>query len=289
MSIAVAYLNGRFVPSHEAVLSWADAGFVSGATITDLVRTFNGVLFRLDDHLRRFRSGCRATGVPMAASNETLRDVAEELIRRNRSDSELGLVMFATPGPLGLYAGTSTDGPPTLGMHTFPIEMSRYREMFATGARLVVPSVCHDFGVDPNIKQRSRLGWWMARRQARELDPGSEPLLVDGDGCVTETPSANLIVVIGGKRLTPPRRSTLPGVTLQMVREWDTEIEERPISLEECRAADELILTCTTWGIAGVSRLDGQAIPFPGPVLGDWQSRMYREVGVDLRAAALGA
>ena len=34
------FLNGQFLPLSEARLSWHDAGFVFGATVTDLCRTF---------------------------------------------------------------------------------------------------------------------------------------------------------------------------------------------------------------------------------------------------------
>jgi branched-subunit amino acid aminotransferase/4-amino-4-deoxychorismate lyase len=55
MTTPLAYLNGDFRPQNEAQLPLHDAGFVWGATVTDLCRTFRHRLFRLADHLDRFR------------------------------------------------------------------------------------------------------------------------------------------------------------------------------------------------------------------------------------------
>src|SRR5262249_6928805 len=78
-----AYLNGRFVPLAEAALPLHDAGFVFGATVTDLVRTFHGRPFRLADHVERFRSSCDLCRVPQPLPDERLIAVAGELLARN--------------------------------------------------------------------------------------------------------------------------------------------------------------------------------------------------------------
>ena len=61
----IAYLNGRFLTLTEAHLTLHDAGFVWGATVTDLCRTFRSQPYRLADHLRRFRRSCELAYVPL--------------------------------------------------------------------------------------------------------------------------------------------------------------------------------------------------------------------------------
>jgi branched-chain amino acid aminotransferase len=286
MSEAVAYLDGRILPASECALSLADAGFVMGATVTDLARTFGGSLFRWESHLRRFRESCRACHIPLPATNAELTAAAHEVVERNLAElpagSELGVVLFTTPGPLGLYSGADGDGPPTVGLHTFPLVWSRYRHLYTNGARLAIPATRHEFGIPRAAKQRSRMGWWIARQEARRIDPAAEPLLLTRTGFITETPSANVIVVLRGRLYTPPSSSVLPGVTLDVIREFRPDIEERPLTPEDCHAADEVILTCTTWCAAGVSAIDGRAVPWPGPVLEEIQKRFSELVGVDV-------
>src|SRR3954464_1523472 len=195
----LAYLNGRFLPQGEAHLTLHDAGFVWGATVTDLCRTFGHRPFRLADHLHRFRHSCEAAAIPQPLGDDRLADLAHRLIEHNagllRPEQDLALVLFATPGPVGYYLGEpggAGDGPPTLGLHTFPLPLARYRRLFTEGARLVVPSVRHvpAASIDPRIKQRSRLHWWRAEREASRLEPGASALLLDSQGHVTETAGA---------------------------------------------------------------------------------------------------
>jgi branched-subunit amino acid aminotransferase/4-amino-4-deoxychorismate lyase len=293
----LAYLHGRFLPQGEAHLALNDAGFVSGATVTDLARTFGHRLFRLPDHLRRFRRSCELARVPQPLSDEELTAVAERLVAHNagllRPEQDLALVLFATPGPVGYYLGQPGgpgDGPPTLGLHTFPLPFARYARLFREGARLVVPATRQvpPASIDPHIKQRSRLHWWRAEQVARDVDPLASALLLDADGFVTETAFANLLVVRGGRVLTPPRAGVLGGVSLQVVEELCHELgiafEERPLRLDDCRAADEAMLSCTSFCLAGVSHVQGTALAFPGLVferlLGAWGEK----VGLDVRA-----
>src|SRR5438270_11827675 len=105
----LAYLNGQFLPQDEAHLPLNDAGFVWGATVTDLCRTFRHRLFRLADHLARFRASCRLAQVPQPVGDDELSRLAEQVIAHNASllpaEADLALVLFATPGPIGYYAG----------------------------------------------------------------------------------------------------------------------------------------------------------------------------------------
>ena len=50
----IVYLNGEMVPESEAKISVRDRGFVYGDAVFDTTRTFNGRIFKLQDHLDRF-------------------------------------------------------------------------------------------------------------------------------------------------------------------------------------------------------------------------------------------
>src|SRR5262245_12505361 len=146
MSEPMAYLNGRWLLQYQATLPLHDAGFVYGATVTDLCRTFQHRLYRIGDHLRRFEDSCKLAHVPMFVLPEELEDMAERLVGSNAAllspGDELAVVVFATPGPVPHYAslpGGTREGPPTLGMHTFRLPFEHYSRMFVEGARLVVP------------------------------------------------------------------------------------------------------------------------------------------------------
>src|SRR5947209_20585577 len=108
MSQPLVFLNGHFLPQAQAALPLHDAGFIMGATVTDLCRTFHQRLYRWADHLARFLGSCRLTDIQPPLGEGAIGALAEELVRHNASllpGQELALVLFATPGPVGYYLG----------------------------------------------------------------------------------------------------------------------------------------------------------------------------------------
>lgn len=296
MSEPLAYLNGQFLPQSQAVLPLHDAGFVWGATITDLCRTFRQQLFRFADHLARFRQSCGLARVRLAVSDEELTVIANRVATENVSQikltSELALVLFATPGPIGYYLGqTSGAGQrePTLGLHTFPLPFQRYRRLFTEGARLVIPSVLQvsPATVDPRIKQRSRLHWWIAGQEVHDGDPDASALLVDSDGFITETATANVLLVQNGRIRTPRRSKVLGGISLAVVEELCRQLgipfEEADLTPGDCRRADEAMLSNTAFCLAPVRSIGRTEMPIcPGPVFQRLIAAWSAMVGVDI-------
>ena len=290
----LAYLNGEYIAREDARLAVHDAGFVFGATATDLCRTFKHQIFRLSDHLARFRRSCAEAAIPQPLADSELAQIAERLVAHNgpqlQPEQDLGLVMFATPGLVAYYAGQESIGEaaPTLGMHTFPLAFGRFRRFFQTGVRLRIPRIRHVSAqsVDPRIKQRSRLHWWLAEQEAQQLEPGAVALLLDSTDHITETAGANLLLVCQGQVLSPPETSILGGISLQTVRELCNELAipfgERPLTLQDCLGAEEAFLSSTPYCMAGVSGIDGTTIPWPGPIFQRLLSAWSARVGVDI-------
>jgi branched-subunit amino acid aminotransferase/4-amino-4-deoxychorismate lyase len=302
MSEPLAYLNGHFLPHSQATLPLHDAGFVMGATVSDLCRTFHHRLFRWPDHLARFRGGLQATGIRPDLSDEQITNLGHKLVELNagllNKNQDLALVVFVTPGPIGYYAGQPGGvggGPATFGMHTFPLPLERYRHFHEEGVHLVVPDTRHvPFEcVDPHIKQRSRMHWWLAQRQAEAREAGSQPLLLDLAGNVTETASANSLIVRKGSVVSPLRKNILEGISLLVVQELCGELgirfEEDNLTVTDCLAADEAFLSSTPYCLAPVSRLEGQPLPWPGPVFQRLLAAWSEKVHMDIRGQICGS
>jgi branched-chain amino acid aminotransferase len=300
MSEPFAFLNGRFMPASEAHLPLYDAGFVLGATVTDLCRTFRQQLYRWEDHLRRFRASCRLAHIDVHPDDLEITRLAGELVHRNThslpSSIELCLVLFATPGPIGYYHGQpggAGNGAPTFGMHTFPLPYARYRRLIEHGADLMVPAVRQVSAscVDPLIKQRSRIHWWLADHEVQAAHSGAMALLFDEHGHVTETAAANFLIVKRGTVFSPLVGTVLPGVSLQVVREicerHGMPFEERSLSVEDCLSADEALLTSTPYCVAGVRSFNGKRLTWPGRVLAQLRELWSREVGMDVHSGFL--
>lgn len=291
MSQAVGYIHGRFVPAGELALPLNDAGHLWGAVVTDRLRTFNGRLFRLDEHLRRFRLSCDLARIPQPVPDDRLREASERLVELNRGPHELTLVWVATPGPLAPVVRVSP-GPtpcPTLIGYTTPLDATHYARVAKKGARL--QTVATAPAVDPRIKHRSRLAWWIATQRAHDLDADADPLFLDPEtGHVLETPTANVVAVLDGVVASPPAGTVLDGVSLGVVRELcqagHIPFAERPITVADLALASEVLLTNTTYCVAGVSRIDEFRVPFPGPTLHRLLDAWTDLVGADVRPPA---
>jgi branched-subunit amino acid aminotransferase/4-amino-4-deoxychorismate lyase len=291
-----AYFNRGFVPYEEACLPLHDAGFVFGATVTDLCRTFHHRLFRLQDHVARFRQSCQLARIAQPIPDDQVAKLAEELNARNskllQPKDELVLVMFATPGPVAHYCGRDDAGDvsPTFGMHTFQLPFSRYASLFHRGARLISMKGTVSLP-NPQIKHRSRLNSWITGHIAQQTLGGSWALLLDSDGYVAETAVANFLIVKDGKVISPPRASILNGISLltveEICREIQIPVQEQPLTLKDCQEADEALLTGTSFCIAGVGQLNDVLIPWPGQVFEKLLEAWNQRVGLDIRAQIL--
>ncbi len=291
MNQPLAYQNGQFLPASQLSIPVYDAGFVWGATVTDRARTFNGRLFRLDEHLHRFRRSCELARVPLMPSYEELRIASERLVAENLGDGELSIIWIATPGPLPAFAAMEPTKPlvPTLIAYSCPIDLIRFAQRQTNGVSLVsLPKIV---AIDPHIKHRSRLAWWIAQQQVRDRDPDAEPLLLDLlRDYVLETPTSNVLAAFEHELVSPLAVDVLDGVSLGVVQELCSRLgisfRRRNIGYEEFSQASEILLTNTTDCVVGVSKLDGLSIPFPGRIRTRLMDAWSELVGVDLRVIA---
>jgi branched-subunit amino acid aminotransferase/4-amino-4-deoxychorismate lyase len=273
----LAFLNGRFVTRAELALSFRDAGFVFGATITDFCRTYRHRLFRWPDHLARLRHDCAACQIPLPYPDAELTAAAERLVQHNAAQladtDDLALITFATPGPLGYLIGAAENGPPTLGMHTLPLPAERYARFFTEGVTLAVAGV---HATDPcdilpaGVKHRSRLHWWLAGRATH--DSGTVPVLLDAHG-TADTPIGGILAVVGETVIRPEPGTVLESISVQVVRELcgrvGLDFTSAPLdfrTLGQRADVSELMLAGSGFGLAGVRRFGEREFNWPGPV-----------------------
>lgn len=299
----IVFLNDRFVPASKASLNIFDLGIVLGATLTEMTRTFRHQPFRLDDHIARLYRSLKYSSIELSFGPERMREITMELIAHNAQlagpGAELGVVHFVTPGENRIYAGSAASArtTPTVCVHSFPLPLHLWKHLIIDGAHVVTPWIRHvpPQCVDPKMKNRSRLHWWLADQQTRQVDPKAITLLLDLEGNVTECAGSNFVILRGKTVVSPPVRNILQGVSLLTVRDICSELglswTEEDIVPYDVINADEAWLTTTPYCIAAATKINGSPIGQgkPGPwcakVMDAWSAR----VGVDIRAQIEGA
>ena len=269
----LVYLNGQLIPANQASIAIYDAAVVLGATLTDMERTFNHQIFQLDQHIERFYRSCKFARIEPAESKSETQKIIEELVKHNsqflRPGQELGCIQFISPGEFRAYAGAAgqnKDMRPTFCIHTFPLPFSIWRHFYTEGAHVVTPSIRHvpPECIDPKIKCRSRMHWWLADKETHLVDPKAVSLCLDLQGNVAETSGSNFLMYKAGTIWSPTSRNILPGVSSQFLRQLAAELGinwiEKDFQVYDVINAEEAFLASTPYCVAPVTKINGLPI-----------------------------
>jgi branched-subunit amino acid aminotransferase/4-amino-4-deoxychorismate lyase len=297
-SCPLAYLNGQLVNEDRLSVAVYDAGFVLGAVVAEQLRTFSGRLFQLDSHLRRLERSLAIVGVDPGRTTNELREAALSLVACNHSllapGDDLGLSIFVTPGPYPTFAPCAPRIP-TVAMHTYALPFHFWADAYQCGRQLWVSSVRQ---VPPDcwpavLKCRSRMHYYLADREAQQLDPSARALLLDQNGYVGESSTANVLAVFADEGLVSPREERiLPGISLATVKQLAASLRlpfsQRDLLPEDLEQADELLLCSTSPCILPVCRLNGKPLggAKPGPIFSRLLKSWSELVGLDIAEQA---
>ncbi|HJS28039.1 MAG TPA: aminotransferase class IV [Anaerolineales bacterium] len=257
MTDPIYYVNGQFVPAPQARIPATDLGLLRGFGVFESLRTYEGRIFRLDDHLSRLEHSASLIGLDLPCGRDELAAAIRQTLDRNEFP-ETTLRALVT-------GGSASDG----------ISMEGDRPSLLVMASLLkpYPDGCYENGVRaatseverflPEAKTLFYLPGLLALRAALRADPQvNEVLLVNRRGLVTEGVISNLFLVRGGVLVTPGRE-VLPGITRKSILELAAgamEVEARDVHRSELGEADEIFLTGTVRGVMPVSALDGRAV-----------------------------
>lgn len=284
-----AYWNGEFVPFEQVRISPLDLGFLQAATITERLRTFNGKPFLMGPHISRLQHSLKAVGIDPGLTPDQWQDAILQVGERNRSRHPSGdqaIVIFVTAGEHG--------GSPNVCVHSLPLRFGDWADAYQQGRRLIIPATRQvpSESIPVSVKHRSRLHWFLAERQAKQVDPQAEALLLDQKGDVTETSSSNLFIVNDGTILTPHSRNSLRGVSqhhvFSLCERLDLPSAQMDLSPGHLYDAEEVWLSCTSYCLLPVTKVDGHTIGDgqPGPQFARFIEAWSDTVGVDIIAQA---
>ncbi|MEX0725726.1 MAG: aminotransferase class IV [Planctomycetaceae bacterium] len=297
MTEPIAYLKGKIVPYSEAKVPVADLGLVLGTSVTEMIRTFRHQPFHLDRHLERMMRSLTGIGIPLPVTKHELVEIIGQIVSHNAGlippKHDLGIVIFVSPGENLTYHGLAKAEyckQPTLGVHTFALPFEMWAEKFTTGQHLITPSVRHipAVSVDPKLKQRSRLHWYLADQQARLGDPKASALVLDQQGNVTETSTANFFLVSQGTVYAPRPDHILGGVSQMIVVELLEKLgipyRTGDMQTYDVFNADEAFTSSTPYCLLPVTKFNGRPLGDGkvGPIYERLIAAWSEKVGFDI-------
>ncbi len=254
----IAYVNGRYVPHHEAAVHIEDRGYQFADGVYEVIAVRRGRLVDENGHLDRLNHSLSELRIGWPLSRRALKFILREVIRRNRLNGDGMIYLQVTRG----VAPRS---------HTFPdhhesaLVVTARRLRFLQGDEVDVITIPDIRWKRCDIKSISLLPNVLGKQQAKDSG-ASEAWMVDSGGQVTEGTLSNAwIVTERGELITRDvSRAILNGITRQAVLRLATGAEiafsERPFTVNEAKAAREAFITGTTVLVTPVVRIDGEPV-----------------------------
>jgi branched-chain amino acid aminotransferase len=265
-------IDGAIVAPGEARVSVFDRGFLYGDAVFEVLRTYGGVPFALDEHLARLRRSAERVAIELPIDDRTLRDEVERAVAASgNAESYVRIVVTRGSGPLSLDPDTAEH---PLRVVLVEAVTPPPPDAYARGvwAVLVHTRRAVDETAAAGAKVTNYLANLLAVREAKARG-AHEALIVDAHGHVVEGASSNVFVVLGGRVATPPEKSgILAGITrariLSAAATLGIAVEERELSVADVTGADEVFITSSIRELLPVVRVDGGPVGagVPGPV-----------------------
>jgi hypothetical protein len=97
------YIDGKYYPKSEAKISVYDHGFLYGDGVFEGIRVYNGVVFKLKEHVKRLYDSAHALMLKIPISQgEMVKTVVETVKKNELKDSYVRLIVSRGVGDLGL-------------------------------------------------------------------------------------------------------------------------------------------------------------------------------------------
>ncbi|MBE3593538.1 MAG: branched-chain-amino-acid transaminase [Candidatus Carbobacillus altaicus] len=258
------FLDGSWVTREEATVSVFDHGLLYGDGVFEGIRAYDGVVFRLKEHIERLYQSAKAILLEIPYTPEEMHELVLELLRKNNFRSAyIRLIVTRGVGDLGLDPFKC----PRASVIIIAQELALFpAELYEKGIQVVTVSTRRNRNdvLAPAIKSLNYLNNIMAKIEARRAG-AQEALMLNTEGYVAEGTGENIFLVRKNALLTPPAYiGALKGITRQAVIDLagglGFTVLEQPFTLHDVYTADEMFFTGTAAEIVPVVMVDGRTI-----------------------------
>ena len=295
--MAVVFIDGEWFDRDNGKVSVYDHGLLYGDGLFEGIRVYNGVVFRIDEHIDRLFEGAGVILLEVPLNRGGIKEMLLEGVRRfteqtGLSDGYIRLIATRGSGDLGIDPGKCARGTVIAIFDTIELYSN---ESYAKGISIITAATrrLESSVFDPRVKSLNYLNNILAKLEARQAGC-IEAVMLNHDGYVTECTADNIFIVCRGVLKTPaPYLGLLNGITRQAVLDLAEEIktasEEALLTRFDLYTADECFLTGSGAELMPVVSIDGRHIGNgrPGPVTRQLASAFRRMVGSPISTAAV--
>lgn len=221
-------------------------------------------VFRMDDHFKRFVRSIKLIGTEISYTEAQLKQLAIELIQKNKPETDMYLRPYAFASSLNLQPNFNKDSHLEVAMYM----MALANYLPAERGLSVMISAWRRIS-DNALPSRGKLsGGYISSAMAtgeankRGFD---EAIMLNEQGHAAEGSAENLFIVRDGVLITSAKsEEILEGITrrtvLEMAKDLGIPCEERAIDRTELYIADEVFFTGTAAQVSWIEQIDGRII-----------------------------
>jgi len=267
------YIDGKFYPKSQAKVSVYDHGLLYGDGVFEGIRAYNGVVFKLKEHIDRLYTSAHTIMLQIPLSKGQMTRAVLDTLKKNKlKDAYIRLVVTRGVGDLGLDPRKCSK--PTVIVITEPMIVLHSKEKIERGITAMITWVKRDpvDATSHEVKSLNYLNSILAKIESN-IAGADEAIVLDKTGFVSEGVAENVFIVKEGKVITPPTSTgALRGITriavMKLVEKLEYPLIERNITPNELFTADEVFFTGTAVEITPIREINKRMIGNgkPGPV-----------------------
>ena len=257
------WVTDKFVAEGDARVSVFDRGFMYGDGVFETMRSYAGIVFKLDEHISRLYTSLRVLGIRPPHAKERMKAIVNRSLKVNslksayikivvtRGEGRFGIGYKDAFKPNVVVVAKNFDGYPGW--------------MFEKGISAEVAGIRqNDQSVLSRVKSLNFLGYILARFEAKDMGY-DEAILENTSGHVAEAATSNIFLVKKDTLVTPSVLSgILPGIAratvIGIARKIGMPVKEKTVLRKDLLNADEVFLTNSLAEILPVTKIGPRRI-----------------------------
>jgi branched-chain amino acid aminotransferase len=261
----LVYINGKIVPSQEAVVSAFDHGFLYGDGIYETMLVYDSVIFKLDEHLQRLYRSASLIGLTIHLDTDSLKIALYDTLLANKlKNAYVRLTVSRGHGAIGL-------DPELCSQPTIVIMAQQSKDypkaFYQKGIHIIISETKRNLkeAIDPRIKSLNFLNNILAKIEAIKVG-AYEAIMLNAHNQISEGTISNIFFVKDNVLCTPSLAcGILDGITrgtvLELAVKEDMKVKEGKFTKEDVYGANEVFITNTSLEVMPVSKVDNTIYP----------------------------
>ncbi len=251
----IVYFNDKYIPHEEVKISPFDRAFLFSDGVYEVLRTYNGKLFRLDDHLERLKYSLQQLEIPFNDFN-LIETVCAKLADINNIKTDYSVYLQISRG-VSFPRTHNYENNLTPNVFAFVKPIKENSKEINTGVKVILEKDLRWLRCD--IKSTSLLPAVMANQNA--IRNNAFEAILFRDDFIKEGSHTTFFAVKDKKIFTAPLSNyILNGITrkvvLELCKENKIDFSEEYINVNELKTFDEFFITGTTTEVTPVIQID---------------------------------